>query len=110
MIWFRKDLVKGTFFSESTDVIVITPNKRTFYFPETENLIFGDIQGCPKAVFLPLSLQTLRHPQFQSNFQSQKFKFSVSEKKNVRLLGVMTKTSVSSDKNVPLIYFYTLSP
>ena len=29
-------------------------------------------------------------------------KFSVSGKKNVRLFGVMTKTSVLSDKNVPL--------
>ena len=27
---------KGTFFSESTDVFVITPNRRTFFFPETE--------------------------------------------------------------------------
>ena len=34
--------------------------------------------------------------------KSPKFKFSVSGKKNVRLLGVMTKTSVSSDKNVLL--------
>ena len=33
---------KGTFLSESTDVFVITPNKRTFFFPETENLNFGD--------------------------------------------------------------------
>ena len=32
---------KGTFFSESTDVFVITPNRRTFLFPETENLNFG---------------------------------------------------------------------
>ena len=34
--------VKGTFLSESTDVFVITPNRRTFFFPETENLNFGD--------------------------------------------------------------------
>ena len=33
---------KGTFFSESTDVFVITPNRRTFFFPETEN--FGDLK------------------------------------------------------------------
>ena len=33
---------------------------------------------------------------------SPKLKFSVSGKKNVGLFGVMTKTSVSSDKNVPL--------
>ena len=33
---------KGMFLSESTDVFVITPNRRTFFFPETENLNFGD--------------------------------------------------------------------
>ena len=33
---------KGMFLSEDTDVFVITPNKRTFFFPETENLNFGD--------------------------------------------------------------------
>ena len=27
---------KGTFFSESTDVFVITSNRWTFFFPETE--------------------------------------------------------------------------
>ena len=25
-----------------TNVFVITPNRRTFFFPETENLNFGD--------------------------------------------------------------------
>ena len=35
-------LGKGTFLSENTDVFVITPNRRTFFFPETENLNFGD--------------------------------------------------------------------
>ena len=35
-------LCKGTFLSESTDVFVITSNRRTFFFPETENLNFGD--------------------------------------------------------------------
>ena len=35
-------------------------------------------------------------------YKSPKFKFSVSGKKNVRLFGVMTKTSVLSEKNVPL--------
>ena len=35
------DNFKGTFFSESTDVFVITPNRLTFFFPETENLNFG---------------------------------------------------------------------
>ena len=34
--------------------------------------------------------------------QPPKFKFSVSGKKNVRLFEVITKTSVLSDKNVPL--------
>ena len=29
------------FFSESTDVFVITSNRPTFFFPETENLNFG---------------------------------------------------------------------
>jgi hypothetical protein len=33
---------KGTFLSESTDVFVITSNRRTFFFPETENLNCGD--------------------------------------------------------------------
>ena len=54
----------------------------------------------PSCPYKPLSFQTSRHTQFLSNFQSPKFKFSVSGKKNV---GVMTKTSVSSDKNVPLL-------
>ena len=34
------------------------------------------------------------------NFLSQKFKFSVSGKKNICLFGVATKTSVSCDKTV----------
>ena len=38
----------------------------------------------------------LKQPQ-----KSPKFKFSVSVKKNVRLFGVMTKTLILSDKNVP---------
>ena len=33
---------KGTFLSEDTFVFVITPNERTFFFPETQNLNFGD--------------------------------------------------------------------
>ena len=33
---------KGTFLSEDTDVFVISPNRRTFYIPELENLNFGD--------------------------------------------------------------------
>ena len=40
--WFKvlEYICKGTFFSESIDVFVITPNRRTFFFPETENLNF----------------------------------------------------------------------
>ena len=38
--WSR--YVKVRFFLESIDVFVITPNRRTFFFPETENLNFGD--------------------------------------------------------------------
>ena len=34
--------VKGTFLLESTDIFVITPNRQTFFFPETEKLNFGD--------------------------------------------------------------------
>ena len=33
---------KGIFLSESTDMIVITPSRQTFFFPETPNLNFGD--------------------------------------------------------------------
>ena len=33
---------KGTFLSESFDVFVITSKTRTFFFPETEILNFGD--------------------------------------------------------------------
>ena len=59
-------------------------------------------QRRPSCPYKLLSFKTLRHPHFLSNFLSPKFKFSVSGKKNVRLFGVMTKTSVLSDKNVPL--------
>ena len=48
---------KGKFLSEGTFVFVISPNRRTFYFPELENLNFGDFYGCPSqpnAAFLPL--------------------------------------------------------
>ena len=38
----RSSCLKGTFLSESTDVFVITPNRQTFFFPETKNLNFGD--------------------------------------------------------------------
>ena len=33
---------KGTFLSEDTDVFDITPKRRTFFFPESENLNFDD--------------------------------------------------------------------
>ena len=59
----------------------------------------------PKAAFCPykpLIVQTLRHPQYLSNFQPPKFKFSSSGQWKVRLFGDMTKTSVLSEKNVPL--------
>ena len=49
------------------------------------------------------SFQTLRHPQFLSNFQSPKFKFSISGKKNVLLFDVKTQTAVLSEKNVLLL-------
>jgi hypothetical protein len=90
--------------SEDTDAFVITSNRQTFFFPETENLNFGDLNAalasqsrtaCP---YKALSFQFLRHPQYLSNFQLPKFKFSVSGKKNVRLFEVMTKTSVLSEK------------
>ena len=51
-----------------------------------------------------LSFQTLKYPKFLNNFQSPKFKLSVSGKKNVRLFGVITKNiSIPSDKNVLLL-------
>ena len=34
---------KGTFLSEGTDVFIISPNRRTFYFHEIENLNPGDL-------------------------------------------------------------------
>ena len=97
---------KGTFLSESTDVIVIDYH---FSSLKVKFLIFVIFKAAlasqrwPSCPYKPLSFQDLRHPQFLSNFQCPKFKFSVSGKKNVRLFGIMTKTSVvSSDKNVPL--------
>ena len=35
-------LGEGMVFSESTDVFVVTSNRGTFFFPETEN--FGDLK------------------------------------------------------------------
>ena len=32
---YSRTAVKGTFLSEDADVFVITPNRRTFFFPET---------------------------------------------------------------------------
>ena len=94
--------------SESTDVFVITPNRRTFFFHETKNLNFGDFYGYlpspAKGGLLALtSFQILRHPQFSKQFRSTKFKFSVKGKKNVCHYGVIIKTSVISDKDVPLV-------
>ena len=80
-------VAKVPFFSEDTDVFVITPNRKTFFFPETKNLNFADFkastasQGQSSCLKKPLSFQTLRHPQYLSNSQSPKFKFSVSGKK-----------------------------
>ena len=63
LIIFKKSLLfKGTFLSESTDAFVITPNRWNFFFPETENLSFGDFWGYPsqpKAAFLPLQVSKL---------------------------------------------------
>ena len=33
---------KGTFLSEDNDALVITSKRQIFFFPECENLIFGD--------------------------------------------------------------------
>ena len=60
----------------------------------------------PSCPYKSLSFQTLRYPQILSNFQSPKFKFSVSGKKNVRRFDVMSKTLASSDKNIPLPYSF----
>ena len=60
---------------------------------------FLRLLSCP---YKRLSIQILKYLNFLSNFQSPKFKVSVSGKKNVSLFGVMTKTSVPSDTNVPL--------
>ena len=35
---------KGTFLLEDADVFIITSNRRTFFFPETEKLNFGDLK------------------------------------------------------------------
>ena len=46
---------KGTFLSEDTDVFVITLNRRTFFFPETENCLeiedalkFESLEACKR--------------------------------------------------------------
>ena len=39
---FHEENGKGTFLSEDADVFVIISNRRIFFFPETENLNFGD--------------------------------------------------------------------
>ena len=74
----RPTFHKGTFFSESTDVFVITSNRQTFFFPETENLNFGDFEGClsqPKAAFLPLQASKL------SNFKTSSISKQFSDTK-----------------------------
>ena len=69
-------------------------------------------QRQPFCPYKALNFQTLRHPQFLNNFQSPKFKFSASAKKNVGLFGVMTKTSVPSDQSIPyrkiFLFFITI--
>ena len=99
---------KGTFLSEDTDDFVITPNRRTFVFPE--NLNFGDWKlfrnwGCLKVWKLKgLQGQEGHIWQARAALKITKIEiFSVSGKKNVRQFGVMTKPSVLSDKNVPLL-------
>jgi hypothetical protein len=81
---FVKNLpFKGTFLSESTDVFVITSNRRTFFFPETEteNFIFFIFKAAlasqrwPSCPYKPLSFQTLGHPQFQIFTKIQIFSF-----------------------------------
>ena len=42
-VYLLKVLCKGTFLLEDTNVFVITPYIRRFFFPETESLNFGDI-------------------------------------------------------------------
>ena len=39
---FYITVCKGMFLSEGTDAFVITSNRQTFFFPEAENLNFGD--------------------------------------------------------------------
>ena len=82
--------------SEDTDAFVINPNRRTF----SSLILKADLasQRRPDCPYKALSFQTLRHPQFLSNFQSPKLNLSVSGKKNVFLFGVMTKTPVLSEK------------
>ena len=36
------NFIKSTFLSTGADIFVITPNRRTFFFPEIENLKFED--------------------------------------------------------------------
>ena len=72
---------KGTILSESTDMFVITPNRQTFFFPETEIWILVIFKAAltsqrwPSCPSKPLSFQNLRHPQFLSNFPSPKFDY-----------------------------------
>ena len=85
--------------SEDNDVFVTTPNRRKFFFPENcseieDVLKFESLEACKGK---QVAFGWLGQPK-----KTPKFKLSISGKKNVRLLGVMTKTSVLSAKNVPI--------
>ena len=100
--------IKGTFLSQSTDVFVITPNRQTFFFPETENLKFSDLIALaiqPNVAFLPLQASKLSNFQISSiskQFSVTKIQIFCFRETNVCMFGVMTKTSASSNKKVPL--------
>ena len=83
---------KGTFLSESTGGFVLTPNRLTFFFPETENSNFGDFYGCPSQLQMAvLPLQASKYSNF--NISSISKQFSVSGKKKCLF-------ALSYDKNI----------
>ena len=87
------EICKGTFLSEDTDVFVITSNERfsSLKLKIWFLVIFKtalDSQMCPSCPY---------KPQSWSNFQSPKFKFSISGKKNVRLFDFY-------DKNISIFW------
>ena len=106
---------KVKFLSEDTDTFVITSNRRKNFPLKLKIWILVIFKAAlasqrqPSCPYKALSFQTLRHPQFLSNFHSLKFKFSVSGKENVRLLEVIRELSVSSVKNVPLTTYGALN-